>query len=98
MISITTACTVMAYSLWTMSPETLEKFHTRRLFWTVPFVCYGIFRYLYLVHQKNQGGSPSKVFLTDAPLIVNILLWFLMVIFVLYGKTMLAPYLPSDLF
>jgi 4-hydroxybenzoate polyprenyltransferase len=90
MISISCAATVMAYALWTMWPETVTKFGTRRLFWTVPFVCYGIFRYLYIVHQKNEGGSPSKVFLTDRPLQINILLWIVTVIVVLYGKALLG--------
>lgn len=90
MIAISTASTVMTYALWTMWPETVEKFGTRGLFWTVPFVCYGIFRYLYLVHQKNLGGSPSKVFLTDVPLIVNIFLWVISVIAILYGKLLLG--------
>lgn len=90
MIAISTACTVMAYALWTMWPETVEKFGTRGLFWTVPFVCYGIFRYLYLVHQKDLGGSPSKVFLSDKPLIANILLWALTVMVVLYWKKLIG--------
>lgn len=85
MIAISTACTVMAYALWTMWPETVAKFHTQRLFWTVPFVCYGIFRYLYLVHQKNLGGSPTKIFLSDFPLIANIVAWVLAVVAILYG-------------
>jgi len=85
MIAICTASTVMAYALWTMWPDTVSKYGTHALFWTVPFVCYGIFRYLYLVHQKNMGGSPSRVFLSDAPLIVNILLWFGAVVVILYG-------------
>lgn len=87
MIAISTACTVMAYALWTIWPETVSKFHTQRLFWTVPFVCYGIFRYLYLVHQKKLGGSPSKIFLSDLPLIVNILAWVAAVLFILYGPS-----------
>ncbi len=90
MIAMSTASTVMAYALWTIWPGTVSKFGTRALFWSVPFVCYGIFRYLYLVHQKNMGGSPSRVFLSDAPLIVNILLWFASVFLVLYGKTVLS--------
>jgi len=89
MIAISTASTVMAYALWTMWPETVKKFGTQRLFWTVPFVCYGIFRYLYLVHQKNLGGSPTKIFLSDFPLILNILLYILAVIAILYGGTFL---------
>jgi len=85
MIAISTASTVMAYALWTISTETVAKFHTQRLFWTVPFVCYGIFRFLYLVHQKNLGGSPTKIFLSDLPIIVNIFAWILAVIVILYG-------------
>jgi len=83
MIAISCAATVMSYALWTMWPGTTEKFGDA-LFWTVPFVCYGIFRYLYLVHQKNLGGSPSKVFLTDLPLQVNIALWLAAVVGILY--------------
>jgi len=86
MIAVTTASTVMAYSLWTMWPGVVEKFHTRHLPWTIPFVCYGIFRYLYLVHQKGEGGDPTQIFLRDKPLLINILLWFLSVILVLYFK------------
>jgi 4-hydroxybenzoate polyprenyltransferase len=88
MISISCAATVMAYALWTMWPGTVEKFGGG-LFWTVPFVCYGIFRYLYIVHQKNEGGSPSKVFLTDRPLQINILLYIICVIVILYGRKLL---------
>jgi 4-hydroxybenzoate polyprenyltransferase len=84
MISISCAATVMAYALWTMWPETVTKYQTRGLFWTVPFVCYGIFRYLYLVHQKSEGGSPTKVFLSDRPLQINIALWFIAVVAILY--------------
>ncbi len=90
MIAISTAATVTAYSLWTMWPKTEEKFNTQALFWTVPFVCYGIFRYLYLVHQKNMGGSPSKVFLSDKPLLVNILLWLAALLIILYGRQLHA--------
>ncbi len=86
MISVTTASTVMAYALWTMWPSVVEKFHTRHLPYTIPFVCYGIFRYLYLVHQKGEGGDPTKIFLKDKPMIINIVLWMAAVIAVLYFK------------
>lgn len=86
MISVTTASTVMAYSLWTMWPSVVEKFHTNHLPWTIPFVCYGIFRYLYLVHQKGEGGDPTQLFLRDKPLLINILLWLVSVMSILYFK------------
>ncbi len=84
MIAIVTASTVMAYALWTMWPSVTEKFQTHNLPWTIPFVCYGIFRYLYLVHQKGEGGNPSKIFLSDWPLLINIVLWMLSVVLILY--------------
>jgi 4-hydroxybenzoate polyprenyltransferase len=86
MIAVVTASTVMAYALWTMWPSVAEKFHTHRLPWTVPFVCYGIFRYLYLVHQKGEGGSPTKIFISDPPMLINIALWMGSVIAILYSR------------
>lgn len=84
MIAVVTASTVTAYSLYTMSKETIEKFHTDNLILTVPFVLYGIFRYLYLVHQKQEGGNPTKALLTDRPLIFNTLLWLITSIIIIY--------------
>ncbi|MBN1308383.1 MAG: decaprenyl-phosphate phosphoribosyltransferase [Chitinispirillaceae bacterium] len=75
MISVTTASTVLAYTLYTMSEQTIAKFGTERLVATVPFVVYGIFRYLYLVHIRKAGGSPEALLLTDAPLIAAVVLW-----------------------
>lgn len=85
MISIVTASTVVAYCLYTMSEETIEKFGTRNLIFTIPFVLYGIFRYLYLIHQKGEGGSPENILLNDKPLLVAIFLWIITVGIVLYG-------------
>ena len=59
MISVVTASTLVAYSVYTTSPETAARLGTGRLGLTIPFVLYGIFRYLYLVHQKHGGGSPA---------------------------------------
>lgn len=79
MIAVVTASTLMAYALYTMSAETIAKFNTPHLNLTIPFVLYGIFRYLYLVHQKGGGGSPTTIMLTDLPLIINMLLWLVSV-------------------
>lgn len=84
MISVVTASCVTAYAFYTMAPETQEKFQTDRLSWTIPFVLYGIFRYLYLVHRKEQGGSPSDVLLTDRPLLLNVFLWAVAVVAIVY--------------
>jgi 4-hydroxybenzoate polyprenyltransferase len=84
MISVVTSATVVSYALYTMSDETIKKFHTTRLIYTVPFVLYGVFRYLYLVHQKDKGGSPEHVLLTDGPLLICILLYAITVGVILY--------------
>jgi 4-hydroxybenzoate polyprenyltransferase len=84
MIAVVTASTLIAYCLYTISQETVEKFGTAHLVWTAPFVLYGIFRYLYLVHLKGKGGSPEEFILQDKPMLLNILLWIGAVIIVLY--------------
>ena len=75
MIAVVTASTIVAYAFYTISPETVQKFGTDRLMLTLPFPLYGIFRYLYLVHQKEGGGSPSDMLLNDRPLLVCVGLW-----------------------
>jgi 4-hydroxybenzoate polyprenyltransferase len=84
MIAVVTASCVTAYAFYTTAPETIEKFHTRRLAWTIPFVLYGIFRYLYLVHRKEQGGSPTDILLTDRPLLIDVALWGLAIVAIVY--------------
>jgi len=75
MISVVTASTLLAYCLYTISAETVAKFGTRNLIFTVPFVLYGIFRYLYLIHQRAEGGTPEALIIRDKPLLVDIFLW-----------------------
>jgi 4-hydroxybenzoate polyprenyltransferase len=84
MIAVVTASTVLAYATYTISPETREKLGTEYLYLTIPFVLFGIFRYLYLVHQKEEGGNPTQLMLTDAPLIVDVFLWGLTAALLLY--------------
>ena len=84
MIAVVTASTLMSYALYTLSPEVARKFGDNDLMFTVPFVLYGIFRYLYLVHRQAKGGSPTHALLTDRPLMLDILLWFVAVWLILY--------------
>ncbi len=84
MIAIVTGATVVAYSLYAFSPEVAQKLGTEHLGLTIPFVLFGIFRYLYLVHQKGVGENPTVVVLTDAPLIVDVILWAAVAVLVLY--------------
>ena len=76
--------TIIAYSLYTMSPMTIEKFHTENLVYTVPFVVFGLFRYLYLVNKKQLGGRPEKIVLSDRSIQISILLWIGCVIWIIY--------------
>lgn len=85
MIAVVTASTVTAYALYTMAPENVAKFQTRWLPATLPFVLYGIFRYLYLLYRRQMGGNPAEALLRDRPLLVNTLLWLLAVGVILYG-------------
>jgi 4-hydroxybenzoate polyprenyltransferase len=85
MIAVVTASTLVAYSVYSTSAETAERLNTTRLGLTIPFVLYGIFRYLYLVHQKRAGGSPADLLLTDRPLLACVGLWALCVALILYS-------------
>jgi 4-hydroxybenzoate polyprenyltransferase len=87
MVSVVTASCLMAYCFYTLAPETVEKYRTDRLPLTIPFVLYGIFRYLYLVHQKEQGGNPSDLLLTDRPLLLDVALWALAVVYIVYSAS-----------
>lgn len=86
MISVVTASTVTAYALYTMSPETVAKFHTRLLPLTLPFVLYGIFRYLYLLYRRDLGGNPSDLLVTDRALLVDGILWMVATFAIIYGS------------
>jgi 4-hydroxybenzoate polyprenyltransferase len=84
MISIVSAALVMAYALYTMSPETIGKFNTRGLAFTIPLVLYGLFRYLYLIYRKEEGGNPETTLLQDKPLLICCALWIITVGIILY--------------
>lgn len=84
LIAVVTGSTAVSYAIYTIWPGTVEKVGSAGLVYTVPFVVYGLMRYLYLMYTVGRGGSPSRVLLTDVPLAINILLWMLTVLTVLY--------------
>lgn len=84
MIGVVTASTLMAYVFYAISEETAAKFGTSLLGLTIPFPLYGIFRYLYLVHQKEGGGSPAELLLNDRPLLACVALWGIAVVVIIY--------------
>ena len=85
MIGVITASTILSYMLYCISPETIKKFHTDHLIYTFPFVLYGIFRYLYLIHIEKEGGSPEKIFFSDLPLLISVCLWGVTCMLIIYG-------------
>ena len=84
MINVVTASTVVAYSLYAMAPETRERFSTEALIYTVPLVLFGIFRYLYLIYQRPSDRNPTEAILRDVPFVVNVVLWTLTVLWIVY--------------
>ncbi len=86
LISAVAGSTVMAYALYTLWPETIAKFRTHNLVYSVPFVLYGIFRYLYLIYKKEKGGSPEELLLTDNPLIIDLAVWIIALMVIIYLK------------
>ncbi len=74
-ISVVLGATVLAYALYTVAPDTVAKVGSEWLMATVPVVLYGLFRYLYLLHQHELGGSPTRVLITDRPLLVCVVVW-----------------------
>ena len=85
MMAVVTASTLMGYAFYAVSPETAERFGTPWLGLTIPFPLYGIFRYLYLVHRRSQGGSPTELLLADRPLLLCVALWALAVVGIIYA-------------
>ncbi|RCK80775.1 MAG: Conserved membrane protein, possible 4-hydroxybenzoate octaprenyltransferase [Candidatus Ozemobacter sibiricus] len=88
--SIVCAATVIAYAIYTVSPDTKAKFGTEALVYTIPPVIYGIFRYLYLIHIEGRGENPSELCLTDRPLQATLVVWVLIVVAILHGPTLLS--------
>ena len=82
LIGTVTTSIIVAYSLYTFMADGLPPNNLMML--TIPFVMYAIFRYLYLIHVKNQGGAPEEIFLRDRPLQISMGLWGMVVVGVLY--------------
>ncbi|MCP4154460.1 MAG: decaprenyl-phosphate phosphoribosyltransferase [bacterium] len=75
LISITTATTVISYIIYVTNPDIQQKFGTKELYLTVPFVIFGVFRYMFLTYAKGKGESPSEILFSDIPTFVNIIIW-----------------------
>jgi len=83
-ILICSTLAIVFYGLYTMSPEIVQRMGGYNMVYTVVFVIYGIFRYLYLSHRKKQGDDPGEVLASDGPLLINVLMWILIICYLLY--------------
>ena len=86
MINVVTASSVVSYALYAVAPETVQKYHTYDLVYTIPMVLYGIFRYLYLMYQRPGERNPTEAILRDPPFLINMLLWGLAVVWIVYFR------------
>jgi len=82
--------TIICYALYTVSEKTVNTFHTENLIYTTPFVIYGMFRYLYLLHKKNLGESPEQIVTKDISLIINIFLWSISAFAIIYKAKLIS--------
>jgi 4-hydroxybenzoate polyprenyltransferase len=82
MMALVTSATVIAYSLYTFSAENLPA--NKSMMLTIPFFLYSIFRYLYLIYQKNMGGSPEEILVRDVPFVISNFCWGITVVLILY--------------
>jgi 4-hydroxybenzoate polyprenyltransferase len=80
MIGITAAGLIMSYSLYTMNADTIRIHHTTNLIYTVPFVMYGVFRYIYLLHHQSRGGDPSHDLVRDPHLFIAVGAWLIVTV------------------
>ena len=84
MINVVTASSVVSYALYSVAPETVAKYHTQNLIYTIPLVLYGIFRYLYLMYQRPEQRNPTEAILRDPPSLINLFLWGAVVVWIVY--------------
>ncbi len=85
MINVVTASTVVSYALYCVDQGTIDRFGTDNLIYTIPLVLFGIFRYLYLIYQQPEERNPTEALLSDMPFVVNVVLWGLLVLWIVYG-------------
>jgi len=85
LINMTATATLIAYSIYTIWPDTVSRFGTDGLLYTIPIVVIGVTRYMFLVYRRNLGGDPSEILLTEKSLWVTVLAWFVLVALMVYG-------------
>jgi 4-hydroxybenzoate polyprenyltransferase len=84
LVGLSATAALVSYSIYTVWPSTVEKFGTSNLVYTIPFVAFGIMRYLYIVYRRNEGGDPSGILLTEKSILATVFLWAVTVIWILW--------------
>jgi 4-hydroxybenzoate polyprenyltransferase len=84
LVGMTAAGAVLSYSIYTIWPDTVDKFGTGNLVYTIPLVILGVMRYLYLVYNKEKGGSPSDILLGEKFIMIDVFAWILLVVAIFY--------------
>jgi 4-hydroxybenzoate polyprenyltransferase len=85
LIGVTTAGILLSYLLYCTAPETVKRFGTDHLIYTFPFVLYGVFRYLYLIYQRHEGGSPERILVSDFSMLSSVVLWGIECLLIVHG-------------
>lgn len=83
-MNICAGAAVLTYALYTRADETVQRVGSNAMLLTIPFVVYGVFRYLYLIHKKKAGGDPVQILFRDRPTLLNLLLWIVFAGLVIY--------------
>ncbi|OQX85002.1 MAG: decaprenyl-phosphate phosphoribosyltransferase [Candidatus Latescibacteria bacterium 4484_7] len=83
LVGLSATTSLLSYSIYTVWPKTVEKFHTANLVYTIPFVVFGIMRYLYLVYNRNKGEDPSNVLIMEKSILIDVFLWFVVTVLIL---------------
>lgn len=91
-MSMAAASAMVMYSLFTVSPYVVQTYGSQALVLSVPMLLYAVFRFVFLVRQQNMGGEPTKMFVTDKPMLINGLLWFAVCIYAIYGPSEWLPW------
>jgi 4-hydroxybenzoate polyprenyltransferase len=86
LVGLSAATALIAYSIYTVWPNTVAKFGTTDLVYTIPFVGFGLMRYLFLVYKRNKGGDPSGLLLLDRAILIDVFLWFITVVMILWNS------------
>ena len=84
LVALTASGSVLSYSIYTIWPDTVEKFGTTDLVYTIPLVVLGVMRYLYLVYNRDMGGSPSDILLSERFMMIVVFVWIFLVVSIFY--------------